>query len=322
MRAPPVRIPAAAQHDLDLLTEHAAEFFEYMHIEPPPGGKYSQGVIVGAALAASRLFVLKMQAQPDPGNAGEIVGSEVEVERLKNDLDAANTALANERAARSAYAARQRELGRSQINIWMSAEEAAWVREALDKRRAGGAQIDLEDTIAAGPHAVVGFWLSTVEADVASVDAADAFAATEARFAQLRRADGTLPADWAFVATFGPAGTPALAALGHQVIGQDFEIDDQGGSGDRVWGGRPRRLHGRRPHHPPAPAATAPGRRGRTRPVRRRPAVRRRAGRREPGRAYLRELRRRRHSTRRRGLSAIMAERVRRRLEGEDPPPE
>ena len=235
MRAPPVRIPAAAQHDLDLLTEHAAEFFEYMHIEPPPGGKYSQGVIVGAALAASRLFVLKMQAQPDPGNAGEIVGSEVEVERLKNDLDAANTALANERAARSAYAARQRELGRSQINIWMSAEEAAWVREALDKRRAGGAQIDLEDTIAAGPHAVVGFWLSTVEADVASVDAADAFAATEARFAQLRRADGTLPADWAFVATFGPAGTPALAALGHQVIGQDFEIDDQGGSGDRVW---------------------------------------------------------------------------------------
>lgn len=89
--------------------------------------------------------------------------------------------------------------------------------------------------MAAGPHAVVGFWLATGEADVETVVADDTYAATEARFAALRLADGSLPSDWFFVATFGPAGTPAIAALDHQALGEDFEIDDRGGSGERVW---------------------------------------------------------------------------------------
>ena len=139
MRAPPVRIPAAAQHDLDLLTEHAAEFFEYLRIDPPPGGKYSPGVIVGAALAASRLFVLKMQAgeaQLDPGNAGEIAGSEVE--RLKNDLDTANTVLDDERAARSADAlAAQSQLNDRSQEVERLKNDLDTANTVLDDERAG-----------------------------------------------------------------------------------------------------------------------------------------------------------------------------------------
>ena len=86
----------------------------------------------------------------------------------------------------------------------------------------------------AGEHTVIGFWLSTVEADVALVDAADETAATMQRFEDLKRADGRLPPDWLYVATFSPTGDPALAALDAERVGP-ATVEEQGGEGESVW---------------------------------------------------------------------------------------